>query len=161
MSRTVSSVFQAAARAQETGEALLALISITHATISGGPLRFVQNMQDLVSNGSTYTAFPFQITLPDDTDDGLAKVTLKIDNVDRSIATAIRRMPPNSPPTVTVDLVLASQPDTVEISISDLTLRHISGDLFAIEGELRMDEEDLTPFPEGSLTPQEFPGLFA
>lgn len=161
MSRTLSSAFQAAARAQQTGEALLALISITHATITGGPLRFVQDLQGLTSNGDTYTAFPFEITLPEDSDDGLPKLMLKIDNIDRSIATALRRMPPNSPPTVTIDLVLASQPNTVEISITDLTLRHISGDLFTIEGELRMDEEDLAPFPEGSLTPQEFPGLFA
>lgn len=161
MSRTVSAAFQSAARAQQTGDALLALIEITHESISDGPLRFVQDLQPLVSQGHSYTAFPFEIRLPDDADDGPATVQLTIDAVDRAIALAIRRMPPTSPPVVTVSLVLASQPDVVELMIPDLTLRSVRGDLYAIEGELRMDEEDLAPFPQGSFTPQEFPGMFA
>lgn len=161
MSRTTSSAFKAMAHAQETGEALLALVTISHASIVGGPLRFVQDLQPLTSNGKVYTAFPFQIRLPEDTDDGPAKVLLTIDNIDRSITTAIRSMAPSSPPTVTVDLVVASQPNVVEMSIPDLTLRHVSGDAFLIEGELVMDEEDLQPYPEGSFTPNDFSGLFA
>ncbi len=161
MSRTTSPVFKAAAHAQETGEALLAMITITHASIIGGPLRFVQDLQPMTSRGNVYTAFPFEIRLPADTDEGVAKVLLTIDNVDRSIAAAIRGMSPKIPPTVTVDLVVASQPDIVEISIQDLTLRNVSGDALSIEGELRMDEEDLTPFPEGSFTPRDFSGMFA
>lgn len=161
MSRTTSAVFKAAANAQETGEVLVALITITHSSIIGGPLRLVQDLKDMTSNANVYTAFPFEIRLPDDTDDGPAKVLLTIDNVDRSIMVALRTMPPSSPPTVTVELVLASQPNVVEISIQNMTLRSISGDAVQIEGELRMDEEDLTPFPEGSFTPSQFPGLFA
>lgn len=161
MSRTTSAVFKAAANAQETGEVLVALITITHSSIIGGPLRLVQDLKDMTSNANVYTAFPFEIRLPDDTDDGPAKVLLTIDNVDRSIMVALRTMPPSSPPTVTVELVLASQPNVVEISIQNMTLRSISGDAVQIEGELRMDEEDLRPFPEGSFTPSQFPGLFA
>lgn len=160
MSRTTSAVFKAAANAQETGEVLVALITITHSSIIGGPLRLVQDLKDMTSNANVYTAFPFEIRLPDDTDDGPAKVLLTIDNVDRSIMVALRTMPPSSPPTVTVELVLASQPNVVEISIQNMTLRSISGDAVQIEGELRMDEEDLTTFPEGSFTPSQFPGLF-
>jgi len=161
MSRTTSSVFTAMAAAQQTGEFLLALITITHASIIGGPLRLVQDLQPLTSNGNVYTAFPFEIRLPEDTDDGPAKVLLTIDNVDRSIAQAIRGMSPTSPPTVTVELVVASQPDVVEISIPNLTLRNVSGDAMQIEGELRMDEEDLVAFPGQSFTPQLFPGIFS
>jgi len=161
MSRTTSSVFTAMAAAQETGEVLLALITITHSSIIGGPLRLVQDLQPLTSNGNVYTAFPFEIRLPEDSDDGPAKVMLTIDNVDQSIAQAIRSMSPTSPPTVLVELVVASQPNVVEISIPDLTLRNVSGDAVQIEGELRMDEEDLTAFPGDAFTPQLFPGLFA
>lgn len=160
MSRSLSSAMTAMASAQETGQVLLALITITHSSLAGGPLRLVQDLQPLTSNGLLYTAFPFQIRLPDDTDDGPATVLLTIDNVDRSILVAIRSLAPNSPPTVDVQLVLASQPNTVEIEILGLTLRSITGDAIQIEGELRMDEEDIAPFPEGSFTPQDFPGLF-
>lgn len=146
--------------AQETGEVLLALVTIDHPSIIGGPLRVVQDMKDLTSNGNVYTAFPFEIRLPEDSDDGQATVTLTIDNIDRTIAATIKGIPPSSPPSVTVDLVIASQPDTIEMSMQGLTLRNVTGDAFQIEGELAMDEEDLIAFPEGSFTPQYFPGLF-
>jgi len=158
--RTTSTLFKAMAHAQETGEVLLALIIITHESIVDGPLRLVQDLQPLTSNGNVYTAFPLEVRLPADRDAGPAKVLLTIDNIDRSIAVALRSIPPSSPPTVTIDLVIASQPDTIELSMPDLTLRTISGDALQIEGELRMDEEDLTEFPEGSFTPQVTPGLF-
>lgn len=160
MSRTTSTLFKTMANAQETKEVLLALITITHDSIVGGPLRLVQDLQDLTSNGNVYTAFPFQVTLPNDSDEGVLQVKLVIDNVDRQIAQAIRTMPPSSPPTVQIDLVIASQPDVVEMSIVGLTLRNVSGDAFQIEGDLRIDEEDLIPFPEGAFTPQDFPGMF-
>lgn len=146
--------------AQETGEVLLALVSIEHDSIIGGPLRFVQDLQDLTSNGNTYTAFPFEVQLPPESDDAPAKVLLKIDTIDRQIAQTIRSISPASPPTVTVALVVASQPDTVEISMSEMTLRNVSGDAFTITGELFMDEDDLLPFPEGIFSPGSFPGVF-
>lgn len=160
MSRSTSTLFKTMANAGETGEVLLALVTISHSSILGGPLRFVQNLQNITSNGNVYQAFPFQITLPADGDDGPAKVTLTIDNIDRQIAQTIRSIAPSSPPTVQVDLIVASQPDTVELSMPNMTLRNVTGDAFQIEGDLIMDEEDLIPFPEGLFTPQNFPGLF-
>jgi hypothetical protein len=160
MSRSTSPLFKSMANAQETGEVLLALVTIAHTSIVGGPLRVVQDMQNLTSNGNVYTAFPFEIVLPEDTDDGPAKIKLVIDNIDQSLAKAIRSIPPNSPPSVTVEIVVASQPDVVELSIPGLTLRLITGDAFRIEGDLWMDEEDLIPFPEGIVAPNTFPGVF-
>ena len=160
MSRSTSSVFKAMTNAQETKEVLLALVTIAHDNIVGGPLRFVQDLQDLTSNGNVYTAFPFQITLPSESDEGPAKVRLVIDNIDRSIMQTIRSLAPTSPPSVSVDLVVASQPDTIEVSMPNMTLRNVSGDAFTIEGDLNVDEDDLIPFPEGIITPQDFPGAF-
>jgi hypothetical protein len=148
------------ANAQETGEVLLALVTITHSSIVGGPLRVVQDLQNLTSNGNVYTAFPFHVTLPIDSDEGAIQVKLVIDNVDRQIVQTIKAIPPSSPPTVQIDLVVAGQPDVVELSMPGMTLRNVSGDAFQIEGELRIDEEDLIPFPEGAFTPQDFPGIF-
>ncbi len=146
--------------AQETGEVLLALVTITSSYIVGGPLRLVQDLQNITSNGNVYTAFPFEVRLPSDNDEGFGKVTLTIDNIDRSIAAAIKSIPPSAPPLVQIDIVVASQPNTVEMSLPNLVIRNISGDAFRIDGELWVDEEDLLPFPEGAFTPQYFPGLF-
>ena len=160
MSRSLSSLFKTMANASETGEVLLALVTITSSSIAGGPLRVVQDLQNITSNGNVYTAFPFEIRLAGDSDDGPAKISLSIDNIDQTMAAAIKAIPPNDPPTVTVEIVIASQPDTVEISIPNLKLRNVTGDAFRIDGELWMDEEDLLPFPKGSFTPPYFPGLF-
>lgn len=160
MARTTSALFKAMANAQETKEVLLALVEITHPAIAGGVLRLVQDLQDVTSNGNVYTAFPFQIILPEDNDEATPKVRLVVDNVDRSIAIAIRSIPPTSAPTVKIDIVVASQPNVVEISMTGLKLKNVSGDSFQIEGELWLDEEDLIPFPEGIIAPNTFPGVF-
>jgi Domain of unknown function (DUF1833) len=161
MSRTTSSALRTMAHSQESGQVLLALIEISHSTIIGGPLRLVQDVKPIVSAGNVYTAFPFQIVLPDDNEQATPRVKLIIDAVDQSIMTAIRTMPPGEPPTITVSIVLASQPDVVEMSMTGMVLRTVMGTQDRIEGELLIDEEDLLRFPEGSFTPFDFPGMFS
>jgi Domain of unknown function (DUF1833) len=160
MSRSMSTLFKTMANASETGEVLLALVTIDSPSIVGGPLRVVQDLQNITSNGNVYSAFPFEIRLANDDDQGPAKITLTLDNIDRTMAAAIKGIPPQDPPSVTVEIVVASAPNTVEITMSGLTLKNVTGDAFRIDGELWMDEEDLLPFPEGSFTPTYFPGLF-
>ena len=160
MSRTTSTALRQMAHAQETGQVLVALIEISHSLIVGGPLRLVQDVKPLVSSGNTYTAFPFEIVLPDDNVEASPRVKLVIDAVDQSIMTAIRSMPPGEPPTISVSLVLASQPDVVEMAMTGMLLRSVTGSATRIEGELLIDEEDLQRFPEGSFTPFDFPGMF-
>lgn len=160
MSRTTSSAFRAMTHAQETGEVLLAIIEITHSTIIGGPLRLVQDVKPMVSQGNVYTAFPFRIVLPNDDEQGTPRVKLVIDAVDQTIMTTLRSMAPTESPSITVKLVLASQPDVVEMQMTGMLLRSLTGTAERIEGELFMDEEDLLRFPEGSYTPFEFPGIF-
>ena len=160
MSRSLSPVAKRALFAQQTGEVIQALVTITHASIVGGPLRFVSDMQNCVSNGDTYTAFPFKLVLPDDDAETPPRLKLTIDNVDRQIVEAIRSIPPSTPPTVHVEFVFASQPDVVEASFSGFTLREVQYDALTIEGDLIQEEISLEPFPEGAFTPNYFAGLF-
>ncbi len=160
MSRTTSVAMRQLASAQESGQVLVALIEISHSLIVNGPLRLVQDVKPVVSNGNTYTAFPFEIILPDDGAEAPPRVKLAIDAVDQTIMTTIRSLPPGEPPTITVSLVLASQPDIIEMAMTGMVLRTVTGDAQRIEGELLIDEEDLLRFPEGSFTPFDFPGMF-
>lgn len=161
MSRQLSSLMQVMVRSQQTDEIFLALITIAHPSIIGGPLRLVQDLQNLVSRGNIYTMFPFRLILPEDSDQGVAEVMLTIDNVSQEIYATIKALSPQLPPTISIDLVVRSQPDVVEFSLPLLTLREISADMLVIEGTLRGDEEDLNEFPKDSFTPQNTPGLFA
>lgn len=159
--RTLSPAMLAAMHAPETAEAVLVRISIHHPLIVGGPLRLVSNLENLVANGNTYTAFPFQITLPDDDEAGaVPRLKLVIDNVDRQIVTTIRQLPPSPPPTVDLDICLASQPDVAEVTYTGLALRTVPYDVYTVEGDLVLDEDDREPYPQYAMTPALFPGLF-
>lgn len=160
MSRPLSTRLMGAMHAQQTGEVLLAICAISHPSILNGPLRVVNDLKDFISSGLTYTAFPFQVTLPADVDQGRPSLRLILDNIDRQIVQAIRNIPPSTPPTVQVDLVLASQPNIVEVSFPNLTLRSVDYDQYVVEGDLSLDEDDREPVPWASFSPQLFPGLF-
>lgn len=160
MARAISARLRDAMLAQETGEVLLAICQISHPSILNGPIRVVNNLENLVSDGQTYTAFPFQITIPSDTAEGRPTLRLILDNVDRQMVQAIRNLSPTSTPTVQVDLVLASTPDVIEVSFPNLSLRNVSYDVFTVEGELALNEDDREPFPADTFSPQQFPGLY-
>ena len=159
MSRSVSATFKAAVNAQETSEVFLVLLEIYHADI-GPPttLYFVNNYEDVSSGGNTYTGFPFAINLPADLDNQLPTVQLQIDNIDRSIIAAIRGL--SGPPTITIKVVLASSPDTIEAGPFEMTLRRIDYDAFTITGTLEVEDILNEPYPGDMFSPANFPGLF-
>jgi len=159
MARSISARLREAMQAQQTGEVILAICQIEHPSILNGPLRVVNNLQSIEHDGDTYAGFPFQVTLPTDNEDGQAAVRLVLDSVDRRVIEAIRSIPPGVPPVVRLDLVLASTPDTAEISFPDLTLRNAAYDTFVVEADLATDEDDREPFPQARFSPQLFPGV--
>lgn len=159
MPRSISSAMRTALYAQQTGEVILAVCTISHPAITNGPLRVVNDLQDLVSNGNTYAAFPFQVTLPEDTDDGRPRLRLVLDAVDQRVVQAIREIPPGTPPTVQVDLVFAARPDVIEVSFPSLRLRQVEYDQFVVESDVAVDEDDREPFPKDTFSPLLFPGV--
>lgn len=142
--------------ADVTDEAFLMLCQIDHASLSE-PIRVVNNWEDVVNSGDTYTAFSFRVTLPDDTD-AIQKPTLEVDNVDRAIYDAIRGM--DSPATVTLSMVLASSPDTIELGPLVFTMRRVETNSVTVTGELSIDELWAEPFPGDSFNPTNYPSLF-
>jgi hypothetical protein len=157
MSRTISAAAKAAAFAQQTDQVYLALLVIEHDDLSA-PIRVVNNAADVVSGGETYTAFPFDITLPSDADDSIPHATLTISNVDRTVTEAIRTI--SGAPTVTISVVLAASPDTIEVGPYEMTLRNVSWDANTVSGALASEDVLNEPFPGEFMVPDTFPGLF-
>ena len=159
MSRSTSSTLRQAVFAEETGKVFLLLLTIQHADI-GSPdtLYFVDNFENVTSGGHTYTAFPFTIDLPGDSDDELPRVQLTIDNVDRSIVEAIRNL--GGAPTVTLSVVLSSSPNTIEAGPFEMKMRNAEYDSLVVTGDLQSDDILNEPYPGDAFTPQNFPGLF-
>lgn len=157
MSRNTSNAFKAAAFAQETGEAFLPLLTISHATLPV-PYRFVANTVNIVSRGNVYTATPINVVLPDESDDNAPRARLSVDNVGRTVTAALRSI--DTPLAVLIEIVLASAPDVVEASWPDFELRQITYDALVVEGDLTLDGLVGEPYPSGIFSPGAFPGLF-
>lgn len=161
----LSAAFKQAVFAPETGEAFILLLAISHAQLSV-PIRVAHNGQDVTSRGNVYAAYPFQIDLPAQDPERPPRVRLLIDNVGTvdlggsqvNIVRKLREI--SSPPTVTLEVVLASAPDTVEAGPFAMTLTAAPYDALAIEGELAFEDVLHEPFPGDQFTPANFPGLF-
>jgi hypothetical protein len=105
----------------------------------------------------TYIAFPFQLDLPGEDQDAASPARLRIDNVDRQIVEAIRGL--SGPPTANLEVVLASQPETVEIGFYDLTIRSADYDAMVIEAAMTYEAIFTEPV-SFDMTPSRFPGLY-
>lgn len=153
--RTLSNAAIAAMNAPQSGEVWLVLLTISNPSIE--TIRVVNNNEDIVSRGNTYLAFPFEIELPGQDPDSPSSARLRIDNVDKRIVEAVRSI--STPPIITIEVVLASQPDTVEIGYTDLTLRAVEYDVNSVRGELTFESIFSEPVTL-TMTPNRFPGLF-
>lgn len=154
--RTLSSTALGSAFAPQTDEVWLVLLTITHPSLAA-PLRFVNDYQSLVSRSNVFLAFPFEVEFPEQDADSPGEARLTIDNIDRSIVNTIRSI--SSPPEVMMEVVLASQPDTVEAVFSGLILRNVTYDAVKVSGVLRF-EDIMTEPVSVQMTPARFPGMF-
>lgn len=158
MPRNLSPRAVSQALALEGTDIWLVLLEITHPSLAT-PFRAVRNTQDVVSQGKTFYAYPFDITLGDDDAERLPEVKLTIDNVALDLVEMIRTIA--DPPKVTIWIVLSSQPDVVEIQISNLVLREVDYDSYSINGTLYADDILSTRYPADLITPASgYFGLF-
>lgn len=155
MPRSLSATALASMHAPQTGEVWLVLLTISNPGMT--TIRVVNNTEDVVSRGNTYQAFPFEIELPGEDPDSPSSARLRIDNVDKRIVEAVRSI--STPPEVTIEVILASQPNTVEISYANLTLRSVEYDAGSVRGELVFESIFSEPVTL-TITPNRFPGLF-
>lgn len=157
MPRAISTAAKQALFGPQTSEVFLPLMTIAHAMLSPS-LRFVSNITSVTSRGNVYSAWPFEIALPGEFDDQLPVVQIRIDNVDRQIMEGIRAL--TSAPTITLEIVLASTPDTVEAGPFGFTLKAADYDALYIAGTLAFEDTLNEPWPRFIFTPTVAPGLF-
>lgn len=138
-----------------TDEAFFWLLTITSADET---LRVVNNMEDITSRGNVFTAYPFDISLPVEDGSKQLSLTLTIDNVDQVLIEALRGF--LEPPTMTLELVLSSDVDTVEKRIDFLRLANVEYDQLQIRGQLQPNNVLSNAFPASNYDPAQFPSLF-
>lgn len=154
----VSPAALAAMLARETDEVPLVLVTIDHPSLDGTPIRVTSNDVATVSRGDTFQPFPFRVVFPSDSDDAPPRAQLEIDNVDQRIAVAIRSAI-GDPPTVLAEVVLASQPNTVDTTAFDLELLNTEINRLTVRGDLGIEDPARRPYPGPIFGPAQYPGL--
>lgn len=145
-----------AINAEQTEEAWIALIEITHASLVT-PIRVANNPVAIVSNGNTFLAGAFVLTLPDDSE-AIPVVTMEIDNVDRAIVDAARSIA--TPPQCAISVVLGSTPNVIEAGPFNMTMNDVNYNFEKVTATLIYEDLLNEPFPAPSFNPALFPGLF-
>lgn len=148
------------AQSSSSDVVFLALLTFTLPENPAVPaLRVVNNTVNIVSRGMEFQAYPFELTLPDDTPDKLPTVSLQISNVDRAIMIWLRAFA--TPPQLMVEVITNVNYDVVERAIGFLKLEFIDYDALNIKGTLAVDNGLNRRFPGDDYDPVQFPGLFA
>jgi len=134
----------------------LVLILIEHDDLST-PIRCVNNKVDITSNGKIFTAFPFEIILPDASEDAPPRAKLRINNVSREIGQAIRTV--MTPPSLTIQVVRQDTPDVVEAEFVGMSLTNVTYDSLVVEADLMFEDLTREPYPSLRFNPSYFRGI--
>jgi hypothetical protein len=116
------------------------------------------NGTDITSRGLTFIAYPFDLVVPDDTSDRPPQASITIDNIDRRITEYLETT--STPPSITIEIIRASEPDVIEVAWAGLTLKEVKYNKFTVSGTLTYEDITRESYPQGTFTPAYFPGLF-
>ncbi len=157
MARPISATALAAFYSPEMDDVVLLLLTIEEDSLDE-PIRVVHNTENIVSRGQTFVAFVFSIELPVESGDAPRPVRIQIDAVDQSIIKAIREA--QGQPKVTMEIVLASDPDAVEAGPFIFRLESASYTASSVIGEISFEGVEQVRSSNHKFTPYLFPDLF-
>ncbi len=156
MANPLSAELMAQIYGQESTDPLLTLVTLTHASFSA--IRLVNNTADIISNGNTFTAFPMKIGMPRDDGETSREVAIEFDNINLDLISAIRTV--TTQIDVTIELVLASIPDAVQMSFNELKISNVTYNKSRVTARLYLDAFLNTELSSEKYLPLNFPGLF-
>lgn len=133
----------------------LALLKIEHADMT--TIRLVNNLVDITSGGDIYTARSFEARLPDSIEDAPGRASIRIDNISREMAEAIRLV--TSAPDVTIEMVRQDAPDVIEWSWPPMKMINVKWNAATVAADLEFENLAREKYPFLTFSPAEFPGV--
>ena len=149
--------FRRAIRARESAEVLLTLVTVSHDDFQF-TIRRVDNTEDVISQGNTFVARPTVVVLPRESDRSVRLGSVTLDDTDLEVSGQLRRV--STPPRVLIDIVRATEPNTIEKSFRHLECSGFSGAGTEAVLQIGLADYRREPFPGGSFNPETFPNLF-
>lgn len=142
--------------AEVQDDVFLFLVTINHADLDE-PLRFVWNTEPITSRGNPYIPLRMEVDPPEQLEDRPPRAALRLGDVDRVILAELRAM--LDPPTVTIELILASKPNVVQAQLRNAIMREVQYDALWLEAELVAHDRLGVAVPAYTFTPHFAPGL--
>lgn len=155
MSNDISADLRRQLFKQESEDPFLTLVTLSNPFFTA---RLVNNSKDIISRGDTYSSLPMKITLPVDDGQTARSFAIDIDNVSLMLITGLRTVVGNIG--VTIEMVLASMPDVVQMSFDDLTVSGITYNATKITATIIMDNFLSVAMTSEVYSPSNYPGLF-
>jgi len=156
--KDVSTVLKDQVFGQFSDDPFLFLFTLIDPTNAFPPIRLVNNIENIVSRGEIYLAFPMLVSLPIEDGETVPSLKIVISNVTMQFMAMFRTL--TNPLQGTIEAVLASRPGLVEIAIPDLELKKIEYNLESITVILALRDMLNLGLPSHNFTPTFYPGLF-
>lgn len=156
-----------AMNAGETDEVVVALVTITDPETSALRRFSSDNAERFsidplaygtTSRGNNYDFVPMSLTLPASGVDVAPVMQVNLDSVMREATPLLRSI--RGVAQVTIELVLASSPDDVELSFPNFDLSQFDISAGSLTVSLTLDSLAFEPFPGPSFNASSFPGLY-
>lgn len=141
---------------QESDDPFLMLVTLSHPSFS--TIYLVNDIVNQFSRGNEYEAFPMTIKLPTDDGESIREASIEFDNVSLELIDELRSV--DSPMDINIEMVLASDLDTVQLAFTELKLKGIQYDRNKISAKLYMDSFFDVEMTSEKYSPTTFPGMF-
>ena len=165
---TISLNFRAQLQLQQSDEVAIALIELKHPDtveiirLSGDNTVLIDSTPELIwgtiSRGKTFYFRPLTLRLPSDIADRPPRMQLMVENVTGDMVAFAASMIQRG--TCDLDIVVASDPNTVQIPFPILDIRGYSRNSNVITFDIGMDAAEDEPIPAAIFSPAGFPGAF-
>lgn len=157
MSNSLSLELRRQIFAQNSDDPFLTLVTLSHESFEDD-IRLVNNTVDVVSRGLVFLAFPMTVRFPVDDGETVRDFNIEFDNVSLELIEEIRSV--TSQISVTIEMILASMPSTVQISQEDLLIKTMTYNAQKISASIILDSFLNVELTSERYNPQNFRGLF-
>ena len=158
MTRAYSSAYKSTLSAVSAPEAPFVLLEINHPALTA-PIRVINDVQDITSNGNLFIGYPFRCVMPDDFEGQLPKSKLAIDNVGKDLMYWIETTYGGQGSTVRFMQIMRSRPDLIEWEIT-MNLYNVVAQMQDISADLGFENLFAKPGISRQYRPDNSPGIF-
>ena len=137
MRSTLSDQMLAAMHAQETGEVVLPLVTLSQAGWDED-IHIVPNTEPITHLGQEFSPLGFDVALPDEEAEGVPVINWVAYNTDRNLVLALRTV--TGAVAARIIWVLADMPDEIQVGPLEVEMRAAEYDASAIRGTMGVSQ---------------------